>query len=105
MIKYVTVLVRKQTMSREEFDRYWKTSHAPILQDIRGLKGYAQNHAQLDPAGNEPPYDGFGGLYFESLEAMREGLASPESKATLADIRKKGRWANIRGLCTGEVGA
>ena len=86
MIKYVTVLVRKQSMSREEFSRYWKTTHAPILQQIPGLMGYVQNHARLDPEGNEPPYDGFGELYFESLEAMREGLASPEGEATLADI-------------------
>ncbi len=86
MIKYVTVLVRKQSMSREEFSRYWKNTHAPIITQIPGLKGYVQNHALLDPSGNEPPYDGFGELYFESLEAMREGLASPEGEATLADI-------------------
>jgi uncharacterized protein (TIGR02118 family) len=86
MIKYVTVLFRRAGMSREAFSSYWKTTHAPILKKIPGLRGYVQNHAQLDPEGNEPPYDGFGELYFDSVEAIQEGLASSEGEATLADI-------------------
>jgi uncharacterized protein (TIGR02118 family) len=86
MLKYVTVLSRRAGMSRQEFSGYWKNTHAPTLQRIPGLRGYVQNHALPDPEGNEPPYDGFGELYFDSLEAMREGLASPEGEATLADI-------------------
>ncbi len=86
MIKYITVLSRRAGMSREQFSRYWKTTHAPILQQIPGLKGYVQNHALADTEGNEPPYDGFGEHYFDSLDAMREALASPEGEATLADI-------------------
>jgi uncharacterized protein (TIGR02118 family) len=86
MIKYVTVLFRRPGMSREDFSSYWKNTHAPILKDIPGLRGYIQNHALPDPQGNEPPYDGFGELYFDSPEAMQEGLASPRGEATLADI-------------------
>ena len=86
MIKYVTVLHRKEGLGREEFSSYWKNTHAPILKEIPGLRGYVQNHALPDPEGNEPPYDRFGELYFDSLEAMQEGLASPEGEATLADI-------------------
>ena len=58
----------------------------PILKEIPGLKGYLQNHALPDPEENKAPYDGFSELYFDSLEAMQEGLASPEGEATLADI-------------------
>ena len=86
MIKYVTVLFRRAGMSRKEFSDYWRYTHAPILKEIPGLKGYVQNHAQPDPEGNEPPYDGFGELYFDSVEAMRDGLASSEGEATLSDI-------------------
>jgi uncharacterized protein (TIGR02118 family) len=86
MIKYVTVLSRREGMSREEFSNYWKNTHAPILQQIPGLRGYVQNHALPDLEGKEPPYDGFGELYFDSLEAMQGGLGSPEGEATLADI-------------------
>ena len=67
MIKYVTVLHRKEGVGREEFSSYWENTHAPILKEIPGLRGYVQNHALPDPEGNEPPYDGFGELYFDSL--------------------------------------
>jgi uncharacterized protein (TIGR02118 family) len=86
MIKYITVLFRKEGMSRKEFSSFWKDTHAPILKQIPGLKGYVQNRALVDPQGNEPPYDGFGELYFDSVEAMQEGLGSPQGQATLADI-------------------
>ena len=29
MVKYVTLLFRRARMSREEFSRYWKNTHAP----------------------------------------------------------------------------
>jgi uncharacterized protein (TIGR02118 family) len=86
MIKYVTVLSRRAGMSREEYSNYWKNTHAPILKEIPGLMGYVQNHALEDLEGNESPYDGFGELYFDSVEAMQAGLASSEGEATLADI-------------------
>jgi uncharacterized protein (TIGR02118 family) len=86
MIKYVTVLFRRAGMSREECSSYWRNTHAPILKEIPGLRGYVQNHALEDLEGHEPPYDGFGELYFDSVEAMQEGLASSEGEATLADI-------------------
>jgi len=39
-----------------------------------------------DLEGNEPPSDGFGELYFDSVVAMQVGLASSGGEATLADI-------------------
>jgi len=86
MIKYVTVLFSRAGMSREEFRSYWKYTHVPILKEIPGLRRYVQNHALQDLEGNEPSYDGFGELYFDSVETMQEGLASSEGKATIADI-------------------
>ena len=85
-IKYVTVLFRRAGMSREEFRNYWRNTHAPILKEISGLRGYVKNHALEDLEGNEPPYDGFGELYFDSVEAMQAGLARSKGEATLANI-------------------
>jgi uncharacterized protein (TIGR02118 family) len=73
-------------MSREEFRNYWRNTHAPILKEISGLRGYVKNHALEDLEGNEPPYDGFGELYFDSVEAMQAGLARSKDEATLANI-------------------
>src|SRR5215204_7581413 len=91
MMKVVYVLFKKAGMSREEFRGYWKDTHAPIAKEMQGLKEYIQNHALVDPEGNEPPYDGFDELYFENQEAMEEALASSEGEATFGDWASPGK--------------
>ncbi len=84
MIKYITVLFRKEGMSREEFSSYWKDTHAPILQQIPGLKGYVQNHALVDPQGNEPPYDGFGNSTLIAWRPCKKGLPARKARPLLS---------------------
>ncbi len=86
MIKVTYVVFKKPDMSREEFSRYWRDTHAPLAKKVPGLRKYVQNHALPDPEGGEPPYDGTADIYFDSPEAMQESLATPEGQAVLADI-------------------
>jgi len=91
-MKVVYVMFKKAGMSREEFRGYWKDTHAPIAKEMPGLKEYVQNHALVDPEGNEPPYDGFDELYFESQEAMEEALASSEGERLSATSLTSATW-------------
>ncbi len=73
MIKYVTVLFRRAGMSREEFRSYWKYTHAPILKEIPGLRGYVQNRLRTTSTYTEPTW--------------RHGSwVSSEKKPDLADV-------------------
>jgi uncharacterized protein (TIGR02118 family) len=92
MMKVVYVMFKKEGMSREEFRSYWKDTHAPVAKEMPGLTEYVQNHALVDAEGNEPPYDGFDELYFESQEAMEEALATQEGEATLGDSPTSATW-------------
>jgi uncharacterized protein (TIGR02118 family) len=103
MMKVVYVMFKKAGMSREEFRRYWKETHAPIAKEMPGLKEYVQNHAHSDPEGNEPPYDGFDELYFESQEAMEEALATSEGEATLGDMPNFCDMEKTLGIAVEEV--
>jgi uncharacterized protein (TIGR02118 family) len=103
MMKVVYVLFKKAGMSREEFRGYWKDTHAPIAKEMQGLKEYIQNHALVDPEGNEPPYDGFDELYFENQEAMEEALASSEGEATFGDISNFCDMGKTLGITVEEV--
>ncbi len=68
------------------------------------IRGYVQNHALVDPEGNEPPYDGFAELYFESQEAMEEALVTQdEGEATLADLPNFCEMAKTLGIAVEEV--
>ena len=91
MIKLVYCLRRLPELSREEFQRYWRENHAPLVkkhsQTLR-IRRYAQVHTSDDPM-NEAlratrpgpdPYDGVAELWWESVDEFAAATASPEGR-------------------------
>jgi len=76
------MLHKQPDQSWEEFQRYWRETHGPIVQRIPGLRKYVQNHAS-DRGG--VPY-AVAELYFDGPDALQEALASPEGQAALGDL-------------------
>ena len=66
------------------FDAYYRDTHTPIALKQPGLLRLSFGHAQSLDA-HEAPYL-VAELDFESEEAMREALASPEGKAAGGDL-------------------
>jgi uncharacterized protein (TIGR02118 family) len=77
---------RKAGMSREDFGKYWTTTHAEKALKVPGIQRYVINLApDLSGTGREMAYDGFAEVWFESDEAMRSSARSDEIKVVLAD--------------------
>ena len=77
---------RKPGMSREDFGRYWTTTHADKGRQVPGITRYVVNlAADLGGSGRELPYDGFAEVWFDSLDDMRLAASSPEQKIVLDD--------------------
>lgn len=84
-------ITRRPNMNREEFKDYWVNKHGPFFMnnaDAMGAKKYVQSHT-LDTPLNEglrssrgmlPEYDGVAEVWFESEEALMEGMSSPEGQ-------------------------
>jgi uncharacterized protein (TIGR02118 family) len=83
MYKLTFCLRRKPGISREEFQRYWRETHAPLVAEraeLLGVRRYVQVHtADLDGlhaafqarnGGAPEPYDGVAELWFDDLEAI-----------------------------------
>jgi uncharacterized protein (TIGR02118 family) len=89
MVKLIYVITRKQGMSVEEFQRYWRETHAPIAAAIPGVRRYVQCHAteSLQFGENAPPYDGAAELWFDDLDSFRAAMRSPEARAAIEDER------------------
>jgi uncharacterized protein (TIGR02118 family) len=93
MIKLVFTLRRREGMSREEFQRYWREEHAALVKqyaDVLRIRRYVQTHARdtdLDEAlsgarGSEPRfYDGVAELWWDSLEDLVAANTSDEGQA------------------------
>ena len=84
-------ITRHPNMTREEFKNYWMSNHGPFFMsnaDTMGAKKYVQSHTLETPLneglrssrGMQPEYDGIAEVWFESEEALMEGMSSPEGQ-------------------------
>jgi len=86
LVKAILLLHRREGMSVDEFRRYWRASHAPLLVQLPGLQRLVFNYGQSDGTGGAAPYDGISEDWFESAEAMQAAFSSPAGQAVLADV-------------------
>ncbi len=103
MIKLTFCLRRLPHLSREEFQRYWRETHAPLVATRAkrlGIVKYEQVHAGFDALntgiqasrGGPEPYDGIAEIWFESEASMAEAGQNPgaadAARELLEDERK-----------------
>jgi uncharacterized protein (TIGR02118 family) len=74
MVKLISLIKRKEGMSREEFARWAIEEHAPIGKRMPGLRQYRMNILRADQP--ESDFDGVFELWFDSIEALDAAFAS-----------------------------
>ncbi|MBI2878048.1 MAG: EthD domain-containing protein [Candidatus Tectomicrobia bacterium] len=86
MVKLVGCLRRKPGMSAEEFHRYWKDVHGPLVKSVpeffRYVCKYVQGHYVPDHVPGFPPppftpFDGIAELWFDSVEDIGKAFSEP----------------------------
>jgi uncharacterized protein (TIGR02118 family) len=85
MIKVIVVLPRRNDMSREDFQRYLREIHLPLVAGIPGMRRLVINWVLPDPSGPAPDYDAVAEDWFDDTQAMEAAFASPEGKAVVDD--------------------
>src|SRR5260370_22938230 len=98
MIKLVFPLRRREGMPREDFQRYWREEHAPLVQrhaETLHIRRYVQVHLRetdLDdaisaPRGSEPRfYDGAAELWWDSLEDLTAAFTTEAGQAAAQEL-------------------
>ncbi|MQA00735.1 MAG: EthD family reductase [Dehalococcoidia bacterium] len=82
MAKVIFVLHRRPELTAEQANEHWSSEgHLSRVGKLPGLVRFVQNHVLSAPG--EPVCDGVGELYFESDEAMKRALGSPEMAAAV----------------------
>jgi uncharacterized protein (TIGR02118 family) len=96
-------ITRHADMSRDEFKDYWMNEHGPFFMknaDAMGALKYVQSHtlnsslnqSLRDSRGMMAEFDGVAEVWFESEEALIQGMSSPEGQklgAALAEDESK----------------
>jgi uncharacterized protein (TIGR02118 family) len=91
VIKLTFCVRRAPHLTREEFQRYWRDSHGPLVRAAAPalrIKRYVQSHTLTTPVdealrrsrGAPEPYDGVAELWWDSLEEFRAAGATPEGR-------------------------
>ena len=90
-MKIISLINKKPGLTDEEFYRYWKEEHAPLVPKvIPGLRKYIQNHPVRLP-GVKYEVDGIVETWFDNLETCQRYLnwrQSDEAKVLLDDEGK-----------------
>lgn len=98
MIKLVFELRRREAMTREEFQRYWREEHAQLVQrhaETLHIRRYVQTHLRethLDeaicgPRGSQARfYDGVAELWWDSLEDLTAVFTTETGQAAAAEL-------------------
>ena len=70
MIKAISVVTRREGVSREAFLDYWHEAAVEGAREVAGSKGFTLSYRVADEMG-DAPYDGFLSLWFEDEAAAR----------------------------------
>ncbi len=90
MIKAISLLVRKDGLTHEQFVKHWLEVHAPLAHAVPGIQRYVQSHIvaerkRVDISGLDVEADGIAELWYDDRAAMERAMATPEMKALPAD--------------------
>jgi len=83
MVKLIVYAKRKPGITREEFGRYWRESHGPLVKSvsefIRHVRKYVQCHIvnSAVPLGTSSDYDGVAELWFDNLDELNKAFTEP----------------------------
>lgn len=92
MVKLICFVKRKPGMSPEDFHRYWRERHGPLVASTKSgsyVLRYEQNHRALSDYG--PDDDGHDGVtiqWFESREAFLQSIQEDDYQLIDADMKE-----------------
>ena len=90
MIKLTFCLVRLPHLTRDDFQKYWREMHAPLVasvKDVLRIRRYVQMHSLpleasagiRETRGGPEGYDGVAELWWDSLEDMGATIGDPKA--------------------------
>ena len=99
MIKLTFCLRRRPDLSPEEFYRYWRDEHGPLVRErasVLGVRRYQQVHTLDEPdlhaalqarnGGAPLPFDGIAEVWVDDVDAFRGGSGTPEGRQAAKDL-------------------
>ena len=90
MIKSLSLLTRKDGLSREEFRRIWLAEHAPLVHAVPQVRRYVLSFILEEPTRpdvrtQDMNVDAIAELWYDDLASLRAAAASPQMRTVQAN--------------------
>jgi len=82
------VVLYKRPKDPKAFDAYYFSTHVPIAKKIPGLRRYDVSRGSIATPTGPSDMHLVATLHFDNMAAIQAAFASPEGKATAADVDK-----------------
>lgn len=88
-VKSIDFVKRKEGMSVDDFQKYWKDVHGPLCNAAPAMRRYVQNHTRrsIYASGRTPPFDGVAMTWFDDMQALRDAAPTPEFERLRVDVQ------------------
>jgi len=80
------IVLYKNPKNAEAFDKHYVSVHIPLAKKIPGLKKYDISQGAVAAPTGSSGLHLVATLYFDSMDALKAGLASPEGQAAAGDL-------------------
>ncbi|GGE25944.1 hypothetical protein GCM10011571_30110 [Marinithermofilum abyssi] len=84
MVKLIALY--RHPEDQQAFDDHYENVHAPLAQKMPGLQRLEVTKIAGTPMGEQAPYYLEAAMYFESEEALKQAMGSPEGRAAAKDL-------------------
>ncbi|GAP37203.1 EthD family reductase [Piscinibacter sakaiensis] len=80
------LVLYKRPADPAAFDAYYQATHVPLARALPGLRRYTLSRGPVAGAAGDPGLYLVATLDFDSMDALRAALASPEGQAAAGDL-------------------
>lgn len=105
MIKAIYVMYRKPGWAVEDFQDYWRTTHADLVRQVPRIRRYFQSHTLLSGYGrpSPPPADGIEEISFDAVEDIEVLETTETGRSAVADFANFADTDRIRRFLVEEI--
>jgi uncharacterized protein (TIGR02118 family) len=105
MVKLVLLFRKRGDLTFEQFLAHWREVHIPLVIKIPNIRRYVISPVIGTPSGSsgQQDFDGMAELWFDSEEAARTSLDTPETIATGIDGRNFIMKGSLRRFFSAEM--
>jgi uncharacterized protein (TIGR02118 family) len=80
------VVLYKTPKNAEAFDKHYASIHIPLAKKVPGLKKYDVSQGAIGTPAGPSGIHLVATLYFDSMDALKAALSSPEGQAAAGDL-------------------